>query len=285
MATERRRFVTYEDRLNRVLAYIYDNLDEDLSLDRLAEVACMSRYHWHRVFRAMTGETLSDLVRRLRLINAANALIEEETPVRTIAERAGYKNLSSFSRAFKLAHGLSPNDFRQHGTSIGSLLRKINKGQDMYPIAIREFQTVRAAGVLHKGPYRKIGSAFKTLGGTLMAHSLMQEVDELFVIYHNAPGSGPEDDFRSHVAVSILNSFPEKLDGLDYFDVEGGRYAVLEHTGPYQNLKTAYDWLYGHWLPSSGLEPKDGPPLEVYVNDPRTTPSTDLRTDIRLPLK
>jgi AraC family transcriptional regulator len=73
---------SYEARLLRVLAYIYDHLDGDLSLDRLSDVACMSRFHWHRVFRAMTGETPAEAARRLRLIKAANALVHEDTPWR-----------------------------------------------------------------------------------------------------------------------------------------------------------------------------------------------------------
>jgi AraC family transcriptional regulator len=60
---------------------------------------------------------------------------------------------------------------------------------------------------------------------------------------------------------------------------------VLEHTGPYATLAGAYDWLYGVWLPQSGEEPRDAPPIELYVNDPRTTPPNDLRTDIRLPVR
>jgi AraC family transcriptional regulator len=59
---------------------------------------------------------------------------------------------------------------------------------------------------------------------------------------------------------------------------------VLEHKGPYATLAGAYDWLYGVWLPQSGKEPRDAPPIELYVNDPRTTPPHDLRTDVRVPV-
>lgn len=285
MAGKNRPFVSYEERLNRVLSYIYENLDEDLTLDQLADIACMSRYHWHRIFRAMTGETLSGIVRRMRLNQAANALVQGNDPIRTIAEQVGYQNLSSFSRAFKRAHGFSPDEFRRNGKEISGFLNVRLKAGAMYPVAIREMNDISAAGVLHTGPYRKIGGAFNKLGGLLMANSLMQDVDELFVIYHDPPESRPDEELRSHVAVSILSSFPDELDGLEFFDVRGGRYAVLEHTGPYQGLKSAYEWLYGHWLPDSGLDPRDAPPLEVYINDPRKTPSAELRTDIRLPLQ
>lgn len=282
---KKRPFASYEERLNRVLSYIYENLDENLNLDLLADVACMSRYHWHRVFCAMTGETLSGVIRRLRLNQAANALVETDTPIRDIAAQVGYQNLSSFSRIFKRVHGLSPNEYRQNGKTINAFLGNPPKGKSMYPVTIREMSDIHAAGVLHTGPYRKIGGAFNKLGGVLTANSLMQDVSELFVIYHDPPQSKPDEELQSHVAVSTLNSFPAGLQGLDYFDVRGGKYAVLEHKGPYQTLKAAYDWLYGHWLPNSEMEPRDAPPLEVYINDPRNTPPANLRTDIRLPLQ
>jgi AraC family transcriptional regulator len=57
---------SYEKRMLRVLQYIHDNPAGDMSLDRLADEAAMSRFHWHRVFRAMTGETCAQAVRRVR---------------------------------------------------------------------------------------------------------------------------------------------------------------------------------------------------------------------------
>lgn len=58
----------YERRLMRVLDYIHDNPAGDLSLDALADVAALSRFHFHRVFRAMTGQTVAQAVRRLRAL-------------------------------------------------------------------------------------------------------------------------------------------------------------------------------------------------------------------------
>ena len=280
----RKPFASYEKRLHRVLSYIYENLDEELSLDTLADIACMSRYHWHRVFKAMTGETLAGVVRNMRLMKAANLLVHENASVRDVARQVGFQNLASFSRAFKKAHGLSPNDFREQGAAITNLLSLSEGNEGMYSVSIKEMEGFRAAGVCHIGPYQRIGKAFKGLGSVLMAHSLMEQVDSLFAIYHDAPNSKPSAEFRSHVAVAIKDNFPGNLETLDYFDVSGGRYAVLEHKGPYSNLKVAYEWFYGKWLPQSGEEPRDMPPFEVYINDPKVTPTKDLRVDIRMPL-
>jgi len=73
----------------RVLKHIHTNPDADLSLDALADVAAMSRFHWHRVFSAMTGETCARAVRRIRLNRAACWLVSTEWSVPDIAGRIG----------------------------------------------------------------------------------------------------------------------------------------------------------------------------------------------------
>lgn len=275
---------SYEARLLRVLAYIYDHLDGDLSLDTLAEVACLSRFHWHRVYRAMTGETLADAIRRIRLIKAANALVLEDTPLAEVAERYGYRDVASFTRAFGAAHGVSPGEFRDRGVQLANDLHHVSGGDCVYPVIIQDLPPSRAAGVPHVGPYPGIARAFQQLGGILFARQLIPHVRGMIAVYHDAPASKPEAEMRSHAAVIIADSFPKDVEGLEYFDLAGGKHAVMQHSGPYATLGSAYEWLYGKWLPQSGEEPRDAPPIELYVNDPRNTPPDQLRTDIRLPL-
>jgi len=79
----------YENRIRRVIRHISDNPAGDLSLDALADVAAMSRFHWHRVFRAMTGETCAEAVRRLRMHRAATWIVETDQPIEGIASCCG----------------------------------------------------------------------------------------------------------------------------------------------------------------------------------------------------
>lgn len=274
----------YAARIRRVLEYIYDNLDGDLSLDRLAEEACMSRFHWHRVFRAMTGETLAEATRRLRLLKAANALVNQDTSLAEIAKAYGYPNTAAFSRAFSAAYSMPPGEFRERGVQLANELRQTAGVNSVFPVTIEDLPPSRAAGVLHIGPYPGIGQSFQQLGAALAAHNLFSHARAMIAVYHDAPGSKPEAELRSHAAVIIGDDFPAAVERLDYFDLVGGRHAIMAHKGPYATLASAYEWLYGKWLPQSGENPRDAPPVEVYVNDPRTTPPDQLRTDIRLPL-
>jgi AraC family transcriptional regulator len=72
---------SYETRLARVVAYIHDHLDDALDLNRLPEVACLSPYHWHRIYHAFYGETAAATVRRLRLHRASNELLQGALPI------------------------------------------------------------------------------------------------------------------------------------------------------------------------------------------------------------
>jgi len=99
-------YKSYENRVLRVLQHIHENPAGDLSLDALADVAHMSRFHWHRVFQAMTGETCAQAVRRIRLYRASSWLISSDKSVAAIAVAVGYPNIQSFTRAFNETFGV-----------------------------------------------------------------------------------------------------------------------------------------------------------------------------------
>ena len=106
----------YENRLRRVSAYIHDHLDEELDMDKLAGIACMSSYHWHRIYHAIFGETLAATVKRLRLHRAAGDMVRTDLSVGEIAKRSGYPNLQSFNRIFKSVYGMPPGQYRKEGS-------------------------------------------------------------------------------------------------------------------------------------------------------------------------
>src|SRR5215471_6331337 len=106
----------YERRVYRVMDYIEGHLAEELTLEQLAAVAAFSPFHFHRVFAAITGETLSDFIRRIRLERAASALaMLHETSVLEIALRCGFSSAATFARAFKGYFGMSATEWRDGG--------------------------------------------------------------------------------------------------------------------------------------------------------------------------
>ncbi|MEM7721039.1 MAG: AraC family transcriptional regulator [Pseudomonadota bacterium] len=274
---------SYEARLIRVLEHIYQNPTGDLSLDALADVAAMSRFHWHRVFTAMTGETCAQAVRRVRLHKAACDLVREDAPVARVAASVGYPNVASFSRTFADAYGTSPAAFRDRGVLNAPLLQTKPGEYPMHPIEIMDQPARRIAAIPHHGKFTEIGKAFETIGAVVTSRNLWPHVRGMVGVYPDDPANVPEDELRSFAGAVVSDEAPID-DPLEEMHLPAGRYAVMHFKGPYSGLEAAYKHLYGVWLPQSGEETGDHPPIEVYLNGPQDTAPDDLLTDVCVPL-
>ena len=274
----------YEGRLNRVIAYIYEHLDEEIDLQKLAEVACMSPYHWHRVYHAVRGETIAATVKRLRLHRAAGYLAHSNMPVDEVAQRSGYPNLQSFTRIFKSVYGMPPAQYRKNGGHSRFRNGSPERASIMYDVEIKNVTAIKAATVPHTGPYMEVGKAFDSLFGWLAKEDLMKDTARIIGVYYDDPDSVSEDKLRSR-AGAVLSSSPELTPPFEYTEIQGGPYAVLKYKGPYADMKAAYQWFYGEWLIQSGRDAANAPCFEDYLNNPQDTAPNDLLTDIYMPLQ
>ncbi|WP_196140181.1 GyrI-like domain-containing protein [Aliikangiella sp. G2MR2-5] len=104
----------YHARINRVVDYIKNNIEHELSLDTLAEVSQFSKFYFHRIFKSIIGENLNGFINRSRVEKAAFKLLNSpQEPVSNIAYDVGFSSPSTFSRAFKSHFTLSPSEWRE----------------------------------------------------------------------------------------------------------------------------------------------------------------------------
>jgi AraC family transcriptional regulator len=117
----------YVSRINRVIDYIEINIDIELSLENLAKVANFSRFHFHRIFRAMVGETLNQFIQRIRIEKAAAQLIvNPKKSITEIAFDCGFSGSATFARAFKETFQMSASEWRSEGHLQDRKIRKTN---------------------------------------------------------------------------------------------------------------------------------------------------------------
>ena len=273
----------YSRRIERVVAHIGEHLHDSLDLDRLAAVACFSPFHFHRIYRAMTGETAADTLRRLRLHHAAAELVQGEAPIPALARQAGYRSNAAFTRAFGASYGISPSAYRRAGRLVPPAPAATETETAMYDVSIRELQPARLTALRHAGSYLEIGTTFERLFVWAIGRGLMGPQTRAIGVYYDDPDGVAAKNLRSDAGLVIG---PEvAVDGdLRIVEVPGGRHAVLHHRGPYAELNKAYRWLYREWLPRSGEQCADRPVFEEYLNNPRTLPPEQWLTDICLPL-
>jgi AraC family transcriptional regulator len=294
---QRTTFEDYSQRMLRVLVLIQRNLDEPLSLADLAAEANFSPYHFHRVFRGMVGESLQAHIRRLRLERAAGQLGRGEESILRIALKAGYESHESFGRAFKTMTGMPPSAYREGrrpDADDPARVRRIepnrqivftplDRGESDMNIDIVTLEPQRVAFVRHVGPYDQCGAAWSKLCSNLGRLGLMGGKMTFIGLSHDDPDVTPADKIRYDACAVVGDGF-EPVGEVGVQVIEGGRYAVTVHRGPYDTLNETYAALCGEWLPNSGHDVRDCPSFEVYLNDQQTTRPEDLLTRINLPL-
>lgn len=99
-------------KIEAVLSYINENLSAELTVDELSERVFLSKYHFMRLFKAQTGETVHAYIRQKRLLYAAR-LIREGTPANKAAADSGFADYSTFHRAFRESFGISPGELKR----------------------------------------------------------------------------------------------------------------------------------------------------------------------------
>lgn len=281
---------TYARRIERVVDYLIDHLDSETDLHRLAEEVHLSPWHFHRIYHGMTGETVAETVRRLRLHRAAVKLISSDSALTKLATEAGYGSAQAFNRAFREAYGMPPAAYREKQSRAPlrepATHTKPSGDAMNFQTHIRQVTPCRILALRHHGEYMHIGNAFERLNIWAAGQGLLDDKVRWFGIYHDDPAATPADKLTSDACLAIPDDF--KLQPPAEYRITqtpGGRCAMLVYKGPYSDLEKPYRWLYGEWLPNSNEEPADQPCFEEYLNDARSVPPHELLTAIYLPLK
>lgn len=275
---------SYRERLDRVTAYLHANLETDIGIDDLSNVACLSSYHWHRIYTAMSGETVAITLRRLRLQRAADRLANSDMLISKIARLAQYSSQDAFSRAFRKAYGKAPGAYRQSGSHAAFKAAISSGNAHSFGVSIEHHTAVRCISVPHVGSYLQIDAAMGKLFGTLAKSNMLLENTPMQAEFYDDPDLSTEEHLRS-AACTPWPDYLEVPEDTEELLRPPGSFAKLEYKGPYADMRDAYRWLYGVWLPTSGFEISDRPGFEVYLNSPVDTKPEDLRSDIFLPVE
>ncbi len=289
----------YRERMLRVLLYIQEHLDDTLALGELAGVALFSPYHFHRVFRGMTGESVHKHVRRLRLERAAHRLRFSDKSVTDIAFEAGYEAHESFTRSFHSMFGDSPSSFRDRRKSItipaassGVHFVSDDSPLDFSPISYggtpmevttERLEPMRVVFIRHVGPYDQVGPVWNRLFAWAGPRGLLGMSIVAVGVSYDDPDVTPLEYVRCDACL-VVSRTVEPEGEVAVQQIGGGEYGLTRHVGPYEKLPDTYAQLFGQWLPNSGREARSAPALEFYRNSPLDTPPEKLVTDVYIPL-
>src|ERR1700761_2735813 len=120
----------YRSRINKAIDYVNDNLNKAISLEELAAVAYFSPFHFHRIFVAVTGETVNNFTNRIRNEKAARLLRFSKKSIAEIAIECGFSSPATLSRLFKQYFQVSPSAYRKGDKIKNSKIRK-----ELFPVS------------------------------------------------------------------------------------------------------------------------------------------------------
>ena len=279
--------ITYNDyiqRINKVVAYINNHLDETLDLKTLANEAALSDFHFHRIFKALKGEAIGGYITRLRLEATARLLRYTALTIEEIAFNIGYETPASLSKAFKKQYGISPTEYRTNKDTYIMKKEIINLDLALKVPKIVTLEPKNLIYVALTGAYGSLdyGKAYEQLWAVIKAQKLFTKGIESICISYDDPKITEGSLQRSDVCLAIHKSATSQEE-VSCKTLAGGKYAVFFYQGSYENLSQVYDTAV-RWVIDHQYTLREEPFFEKYLNDARRTPKEKLKTEIYIPI-
>lgn len=282
--------LAYERRIARVLAHIDAHAAAELDLDSLAEVSGFSKFHFHRVFKSMVGETLHAYVTRVRVERGAMLLVHGKVKrVGDAALASGWKTQAHFARAFRAHYGVPPSQAAtlaiDRGEAASARARawvSHERGLSDVKVQLDRWPQIELASLRVIGLTREaLEAGFTALDAWLAARGIAKEA--YTAVLRDDADLVPLNRFRyeigAHVPRGTLGSGPVTVATLREQHV-----ASLRVEGSLLDVVQGWRRLFA-WLPTSGYEPQDAPALERIHRGPTQAGWEGLVVDLGLPVR
>jgi AraC family transcriptional regulator len=297
--------ITYISSVNKALQFIDKNLDTNLSLETISKVACFSPFHFHRIFKAITNETLNAYISRKRIEKVASVLTHKpEVSIAELSLLFGFNSNSSLTRAFKKYYRISPSEFRKQKNSRFSKISKIESknGQAQVvfeeyicginhlknwiemnaKIEIKEMANLELAYVTSIGE-QGIATAYDTLVKWATPLGLLQNPDtKMVTIYHDSFKTTAPQKVRLSACITLPE--PMKVSGnIGRTSIEKGKFIVGSFVIGLIEFEKSWNSLFV-WMAENGYKKADRDPFELYHNDYRVHPEKKCIVDYFIPI-
>lgn len=295
-------YKNYISRINNVLDYIDANFYQELSLKKLSRIANFSEFHFHRIFKGIVKETLTQYIQRIRIEKAALQLLYNPNKTITdIAFSSGFNSSQFFSRVFKNHLNQSPREWRKNKIKNSKIMQENTalfdnnylidgghfKMQNVY-VNIRDIPDMHAAYIRHIGSYKGNIDLYTRLFSKLFkwaeSYNVFAKDTKILALYNDFPEITDENKLKLTACITIdeiINPAPP----FGKLKIIGGKYAICRVEIIKDDFENAWNILYGEWLPQSGFYPDNKPSFELFYNDPYEHPERKHIVDLCIPIK
>lgn len=263
-------------RIEKALNYIESRLKESISLESMAESCCLSPYHFHKLFKMLTGEPPGSYIRKRRLFQAALKIRSENYKVIDAAMEYGYGSSDAFSRAFTRQFGFNPKEYKSNpallipnekpGLSAESL-EHLRSNLNMTPEMVKR-ESFHLIGAVYYGKNEngEIPRLWQDQFDPLTDLPCRINKSRAYGFCFHTKEYIEEGLFYYMAAVEVkdLSCVPVEYVGKT---VPAAEYAVFTHKGSPESLGTTYEYIYGTWFPRKEYQKDERFDFELYEQD------------------
>lgn len=268
------------EQIERGIEYVESHLDEEFSLAQVATAARMSQWHFQRVFKALTHDTLKSYIRARRMAVSLRRLLGTKTRIIEIAMAAGFESQETFTRAFRQAFDMTPAQFRKVGQRNQFFTKLELTSEYLRSVALTEGPVPTIHTI---GPLTVAGVTTEFYGEGSEKNNLAEKLVELwdgFLPRMSEINCGAlarvgygvieqtlDEDKLLYTAAGTLAPEAATPPRMVRRELSEGEYAVFEHRGPVRELDHTVSYAYSTWLLNSGRKHSGGADLEIYGNE------------------
>jgi AraC family transcriptional regulator len=269
--------VFYLKRVQRGIDFIEAHLHAEIDANEVAKAAGLSQWHFQRIFKALTNETLKTYIRARRFAKALDLLLHSPLPILDIALASGFETQASFSRAFKSCFHVTPNQYRKSGHRT-QFVKKLRIDENY--IRHLHGNVTLVPEVYVQPPMQLVGMRTQFFGADSDKNNLGKRLPPLWAAFlarlgevqYTVPGTcygvinalrpvGDQLEYHAAIAVTKIESLPSGMVGLN---LAGATYARFSHRGFAHALDHTVNYIYSNWLATSECAHALGPDLEIY---------------------
>jgi len=280
--------------IDRVIAHLQACLragDPLPDLEALAAIAHQSPFHFHRLYRALTGETPGRTVARLRLLQALQLLGQADSRVTEVALNVGYESPQALARACRQALDATPSSLRENAGLRSHWQQRLAlpagdhaDGTVPLQVTVTTLEPFDVVALRTQGAFDDLDQAFGEIFTWAAEQGWVEQLQQLIGIARTDHRDAPAQECVFDCAMGFGRTPQALPTPLRALTLGGGTYAVLRHVGSYAGLEAATDALLRDWLPDSGHTLRDAELYYHYLDDPEQVPDAILRADICVPV-
>lgn len=296
----------HKKRIIKAIKYIDSNLDADLSLEKIAEIAMYSSFHFHRIFKLTTGETLQNYIIRKKIEKSALYLsVKKNVELKDIYLDLGFSNHSVFSKTFKKYYGIAPSSFRNSAPEtfhkilqiqskngqvdtvfsqyICTIENLLNWTKMNLKIEVKELPEMNLAAVMSLG-IANVEPSYNTLIEWAKKKQLFpRENVKMISVYHDSFKVTPPDKVRIHAGM-LLDEKLEKQEGLVFSEtIDAGKFIVGSGEVTLQDFEQCWVSLF-LWMNEHHYTMRKAFPFEIYHSNFKEHPEGKMTVDFCIPV-